>query len=240
MPLYRSMRKRENFAKPFGVLNISIVIVILAYVTIGFLGYRKYGSEVMPSVTLSLPNEPIYAIVQLMYALAIGFSYLLQMYVAINIAVPAVRQRLINLKKSDFVLDLSDYIGRAFLVTITFVLAASIPELDLVMELVGALVCSLVAIIIPTILHLVTFNDRLRGLSKAWLYFRNITIILIGLMAFLIGTYFSVMGIVERLSQQSAHHSHHNQLYSNSEHLVAKITEPNLLNVTLSSTLANL
>lgn len=113
------MRKRENFAKPFGVLNISIVIVILAYVTIGFLGYRKYGSEVMPSVTLSLPNEPIYAIVQLMYALAIGFSYLLQMYVAINIAVPAVRQRLINLKKSDFVLDLSDYIGRAFLVTIT-------------------------------------------------------------------------------------------------------------------------
>ncbi len=38
MPLYISMKNRENFAKPFGVINRAIVVVIVFYTTVGFLG----------------------------------------------------------------------------------------------------------------------------------------------------------------------------------------------------------
>lgn len=77
------------------------------------------------------------------------------------------------------------------------IIAASVPELDLVIELIGAFSCSSVALIIPSILHLVAFSERRKGLAKGWLYLKNITIICLGFLACITGTYFSLEGIVQ-------------------------------------------
>lgn len=119
MPLYRSMKSRENFAKPFGVINIAIVVVIALYTTIGFLGYLKYGDEVEASITLSLPNELLYDCLQLMYSIAITFSYPLQLYVAIHLIWPYFEKRMQQSKVTNTTIFITDYLFRAFLVTIT-------------------------------------------------------------------------------------------------------------------------
>ncbi|OTF70402.1 hypothetical protein BLA29_011363 [Euroglyphus maynei] len=83
------------------------------------------------------------------------------------------------------------------------ILAASIPELDLIIELIGAFACTSVAIIIPTVLHLVIFYERKNGLAKKWLIIRNTTILIFGFLVLCTGTYFSLTGIVERFQTNS-------------------------------------
>jgi proton-coupled amino acid transporter len=113
------------------------VVVIALYTSVGFLGesfvehlillinliwtlgYLKYGDSVEASITLSLPNEPLYESVQLMYAIAITFSYPLQLYVAIHLIWPFIEKKLQESKTTNITIYISDYLFRAFLVTIT-------------------------------------------------------------------------------------------------------------------------
>ncbi|KAH9414840.1 hypothetical protein DERP_012430 [Dermatophagoides pteronyssinus] len=131
--------RSKVFAKPFGVLNMAILFVIILYSSVGFLGYLKYGDNVGASITFSLPNEPLYIwLYNLCMHLQLHFPIRLQMFVAIH--------------------------------------PASIPELDLIIELIGAFACTSVAIIIPTILHLIAFYERTDGFLTTTFYWYSIFI----------------------------------------------------------------
>ncbi|CAG2166710.1 unnamed protein product [Oppiella nova] len=164
MGLYRSMKNRHNFAKPFGVINTAIVIVMTSYTVVGLLGYLKYGDQVEASITLSLPKEALYISVQLMYSIAITISYPVQLYVAIQLIWPLIDNKLRQFKINSFMIGSSNYMFRTLLVLITYALAALIPKLELILALIGAISCSTVAIMIPPILHTITFYD----LTQAW------------------------------------------------------------------------
>lgn len=51
------MKNPEQFTSMFGVLNVSHVPIVTLYITVGMLGYIKYGEEALGSVTLNLPND---------------------------------------------------------------------------------------------------------------------------------------------------------------------------------------
>ncbi|XP_054162250.1 neutral amino acid uniporter 4-like [Oppia nitens] len=200
MGLYRSMKNRRNFDKPCGVINNAIAIVIVFYVTVGLLGYLKYGDQVAGSITLSLPKKPIYESVQLMYSIAIFISYPIQLYVAINILWPLIYTKLHERKVSSCIIDVCNYGFRTCLVLLTYALAALIPKLDLILSLIGAISCSTVAIMIPPILHTMIFYElKKETLSRLWLCIRNAFIFLFGLLGFCIGTYFSLKDIIESI-----------------------------------------
>jgi proton-coupled amino acid transporter len=113
------MEEPKNFGKRFGVLNIAIVIVMSFYFMIGFLGYIKYGDSVEASITLSLPREPLYDSVQIVYAFAVLLTYPIIMYVPIEMLWPNILKKLSDSKKSSFTISLCDYSFRTFLVVIT-------------------------------------------------------------------------------------------------------------------------
>jgi len=39
----------------FGLLNVGMVMIILFYALVGFVGYLKFGEGVLGSITLNLP-----------------------------------------------------------------------------------------------------------------------------------------------------------------------------------------
>lgn len=53
------MKKPSNFSKPFGVLNVGMVIVGGMFVAMGFISYLKYGDAVAGSVTLNLESKEV-------------------------------------------------------------------------------------------------------------------------------------------------------------------------------------
>ncbi|CAG2105350.1 unnamed protein product, partial [Medioppia subpectinata] len=207
MGLYQSMKNRNNFAKPCGVINTAIVIVMTMYTIVGLLGYLKYGNEVEASITLSLPKEAIYMSVQLMYSIAITISYPVQLYVAIHLIWPIIDDKLQKYKLNHLTIHFLNYIFRALLVIITCqsiynALAALIPKLELILALIGAVSCSTVAIMIPPILHTITFYElTTETFPKIWLCLRNGVIVLFGMLGFVTGTYFSVSDIIQSYSQ---------------------------------------
>ena len=51
------MKHPDHFINKLGILNIAMAIVVVLYAVIGFLGYARFGNEVLGSVTLNLPHE---------------------------------------------------------------------------------------------------------------------------------------------------------------------------------------
>lgn len=86
-------------------------------------------------------------------------------------------------------------------------LAILIPELDLVISLVGSVSSSALALIFPPLLQIITFhNEGMTPLVMA----KDVGISLIGLVGFVAGTYISIQEIITRNS--AGHNSTHLQL----------------------------
>lgn len=57
LPLENEMKTPKSFGGNFGVLNRAMIVIVSLYVGMGLFGYMNYGSGVMGSITLNLPNE---------------------------------------------------------------------------------------------------------------------------------------------------------------------------------------
>ncbi|CAB3374933.1 Hypothetical predicted protein [Cloeon dipterum] len=196
MPLENNMKRPKRFGGTFGVFNAAMVIIIFLYVTIGLLGYLKYGSGVMGSITLNLPEEEKLAqAVQIMIAIGVFLSYPLQCYVAIDIVWTQTLKPKLMEKKYKVLLPFELGV-RIALVVIPFGLAVAIPKLGLFISLVGALTLSIVAISLPPFMEIGTFEHQRRG----WRLIKNIALIIFGLLGLVTGTYVSIEDIVKSFS----------------------------------------
>ncbi|XP_056630452.1 proton-coupled amino acid transporter-like protein pathetic isoform X2 [Diorhabda carinulata] len=191
MPLENNMKNPTHFIGCPGVLNIGMFFAVLLYSSVGFFGYLKYGDDVkIGSISLNLPNEPLAQSVKLMIAVAIFFTYALQFYVPMEIIWKAVKN---NFQRK----ALAEYSIRFSLVTLTVVLAILIPNLGAFISLVGAVCLSMLGLIFPSIIELVTFYED-PGLGRwRWRLWKNMFLILFGLLGFVTGTYVSVEEIIQ-------------------------------------------
>uniref|UniRef100_A0A8D8RQG6 Proton-coupled amino acid transporter 4 n=2 Tax=Cacopsylla melanoneura TaxID=428564 RepID=A0A8D8RQG6_9HEMI len=191
LPLENNMATPQDFSGLTGVLNTGMVIVACLYTSVGFFGYLKYGDKVkVGTITLNLPaNDLLAQSVRLAMALAIFLSYGLQFYVPMSILLPTLESRFRN----EFAVKYGEYILRAALVTLTFVLALLIPNLSAVISLVGSVSSSTLALIFPPILELITFWDS-NELTKLRM-FKNFAIMIFGVFGFAFGSFVSLSNI---------------------------------------------
>ncbi|XP_022129533.2 proton-coupled amino acid transporter-like protein CG1139 [Pieris rapae] len=190
LPLKNEMRNPEQFQKPLGVLNVGMGVVGCVFISMGFLGYLKWGEDVAGSLTLNLPQGKVLsAVVQGLIALAMLLTYPLQFYVPICITWPGLRK---HLTPNGLVAKELAY--RALLVMLTFILAESIPELGLFISLVGAISSTALALMFPPLIQLVLEAHRNR--LSFFIITKNCIIILLGVFIFTTGTYESMTAIV--------------------------------------------
>ncbi|CAH0716671.1 unnamed protein product, partial [Brenthis ino] len=192
LPLKSEMKKPELFQKPLGVLNVGMVIVASIFLTVGFLGYLKWGEDVAGSLTLNLkPGHALSTTVQVLITIAILLTYPLQFYVPIAISWPALRKK--YGKKYPTIKELG---YRAVLVLITFALAESIPQLGLFISLVGAISSTALALIFPPIIQLVSTYQNTNTVPSMMVV-KNMVIIILGMFIFITGTYQSLAAIIQ-------------------------------------------
>ncbi|XP_035265473.1 proton-coupled amino acid transporter 1 [Anguilla anguilla] len=193
LPLENKMQKPHQFRL---VLYLGMAMVSFLYISLGTIGYLCFGNVIGASITLNLPNCWMYQVVKLLYCGGIFFTYALQFYVPADIITPTAVARVGERWKLPV-----DLLIRTALVIFTCLLAILIPELDLVISLVGSISSSALALIFPPLLQILAYHDD--GLSR-WVVLKNCLISLVGIVGFVAGTYVSIEQIIARSRLRSS------------------------------------
>uniref|UniRef100_A0A6M2DNG0 Putative amino acid transporter n=1 Tax=Xenopsylla cheopis TaxID=163159 RepID=A0A6M2DNG0_XENCH len=197
MPLENEMKTPKSFGGKVGVLNISMVSIVILYVGMGFFGYLKYGDESKGSITLNLPDEVVAQVAKVMLAMAIFITHGLACYVAIDITWNDYVGR--KLEKNAHKL-FYEYLIRTCLVLVTFLLAVAIPNLELFISLFGALCLSALGLAFPACIDTCTKWYQVHGAQKVFLLVKNSAVFLIGVVGLVAGTYTSLSEIIHTFS----------------------------------------
>ncbi|XP_038216222.1 proton-coupled amino acid transporter-like protein pathetic [Zerene cesonia] len=197
MPLENSMKTPKSMLGFCGVLNKGMSGVTLVYILLGFLGYLRFGENVQDSITLNLephPDDPqVYGVlaqvVKVSIAVAVYCTFGLQFFVCIEIMWNSIKEKFTN--RPNF----ADYVMRTIMVTLCVLLAVAFPTIGPLMGVIGAFCFSLLGLIAPAFIEIVTYWDIGYGPCK-YLIWKNVLVLMFGLFALIFGTKTAILGII--------------------------------------------
>lgn len=192
MPVENSMEKPQHFLGCPGVLNITMSVVVTLYAVIGIFGYLAYGSETKAIVTLNLPSSDILGqAVQLLIALAVLFTYGLQLFVPLEIMWNAIKTKFSHKYEA-----LGETTLRVLIVLVTVGVAVGVQQLEAFISLVGAVFFSILGVSIPVMVETISCWDGHLGAFK-WRLIKNIILLIFSMMALFFGSWIAIEQIIE-------------------------------------------
>lgn len=188
--LEHNMLNPKHFLSGKRIFPRTLAVVITMYLCVGLLGYLKYGEQVRDTVVASLPQDQWLSLfIKFVFALCIYGTYPLQMYVALeiiwgNYLWPCLRDCNHH--------SCCEYLMRISTVVFSFLLAVMIPQIDIVISLVGAFCLSTLGITFPFLLELCTrYPDDLNAFTIA----KDMLFMLFGLAVLVMGTSISLQSL---------------------------------------------
>ncbi|KAL7010579.1 hypothetical protein ACKWTF_006281 [Chironomus riparius] len=195
LPLKNAMKQPQSFSKVFGVLNVGMVFVTAIFISFGTIGYWKYGEDTAASLTLNLPIDEIPAqVVKLAIATGVLLGYAIQFFVAIQIMFPNI-QKMNNFSRTHALIG--ELTFRTIMVFVTLTVAILIPELDLLLSLIGAVCSTVLALVLPPLMEFILVSCE-ENQHKWHVIVKNLTILFISLLGFLTGGYESLTAILAK------------------------------------------
>jgi len=163
------------------------------YLVLGVFGYWQYGDEVKSSLTQNLPDDEWLAqTVLLILSFGVILGYAIQFFIPMQIMFPTVRR---IIKPADRHPLVGEICFRGFMVLVTFGVALVVPNLGLLISLIGAICSNSLALLFPVLIEFLCAtrdNKPMSGLFMA----RNGFILLLALCGFASGGYESVKQII--------------------------------------------
>ncbi|CAH0629113.1 unnamed protein product [Chrysodeixis includens] len=194
MPVENEMAKPQHFLGCPSVLNVTMVFVAALYGVVGIFGYLKYGEGVLGSITLNLPEgETLALTAKVLVAIAVLFTYCLQMYAPMDIIWTRIKCRV----RKDYH-NTSQIVLRTVSVVLTVVLAVAVPDLELLIGLVGAIFFSTLGLLIPVVVQ--TVHRWERGLGKySYILWKNALLLVFYIIVLISGCYAAINAIIAKL-----------------------------------------
>lgn len=197
LPLEGQMEYPEDMMGCNGVLVTGSVVITLIYAALGFFGFLAYGMKIKATVTLNLPEEPLYQALKIIIATMVLLTYTIQFYIAVDIIYWGWMAQMTEDREKRRRLEIC---FRLIGVLVTACLASVVPHLAEFMSLVGALSGFPLAVIIPCIIDLlVRWPEKSLGSLGIcfWRVILDLVIIVFGVLAMFAGTVVSVFEIID-------------------------------------------
>lgn len=191
LPVEHSMKTPQKFLSSCGILNVAVLVLILIYGFIGFFGFTKYGEDIHESISLNLPQkQPLSLLGQSLMSLAllltIGLVYQFFMDILWKRLEHRVSKNHHNLGKTSL---------RFGVMCLMLVFALAIPNLGIIIKIMGAIVASSISFLFPsTIQNAFLYPNYGKFNWKLW---KNLLITIFSLFSTSIGIYFCVLDIIE-------------------------------------------
>lgn len=133
-------------------------------------------------------------IVKIAIAIAVYCTFGLQFFVCVEISWNCIKDKFPNKA------ILADYIMRTILVTACVMLAVAVPTIVPLMSVIGAFCFSILGLIVPSLIEILTFWDIGFG-SCYFLIWKNILVVTFGIFALIFGTKDAVAGMIFELNK---------------------------------------
>lgn len=91
---------------------------------------------------------------------------------------------------------LGEILFRSFMVLITFVVAEVVPNLSLLLSLIGAVCSTVLVLVLPPLMELIILSLETRKFATI-LVFKNLFILVLSVLCVLLGGYESLSGIIK-------------------------------------------
>ncbi|KAG0742559.1 hypothetical protein G6F16_008421 [Rhizopus arrhizus] len=149
IPITESMAEPEKFPK---VLSGTMVFITSLFLSVGFISYLAFGSQVQTVILLNMPDTTALNTVQGLYALAICLSIPLQLFPAIRIIENGLFTR--SGKHSRLVKWQKNLFRLLFVLACAMLAIVGSSDLDKFVSLIGSLCCVPLCFFFPPLFHL--------------------------------------------------------------------------------------
>ncbi|XP_037087872.1 proton-coupled amino acid transporter 4-like [Pollicipes pollicipes] len=175
-------------AMPDAIKNSGLLVGIIGLQLIGAIAIHCMHMLLIRFLRLA-------QVVKLSMAGAVFLTYMLMFYVPCRILIPPFIAKFHSERKKFF----AEFGMRTALVLLTLVVAVAVPDLSLAISLVGAVSSSMLALILPPIIHMVVVSTRSGFGPFYWILWKDLALVMFGLLGFITGTWASVNQIVDAL-----------------------------------------
>uniref|UniRef100_A0A0N5A8E8 Aa_trans domain-containing protein n=1 Tax=Syphacia muris TaxID=451379 RepID=A0A0N5A8E8_9BILA len=198
LPVENKLETPDDFLNNMGVLPTTMILCTVFMTAIGFYGYTGFGNEIAPTITVNVPKDGLYSTINVFLMLQSMLGHSIAMYVIFDMFFNGFRRKFTN----RFPLCpkiLIDKGFRTFWVLISYLMAVSIPHLEIMIPLVGVTSGTLCALVYPPIFETITFwtdwKVMLSTRSRIAKIATNVFVILVGFFAIGAGLYANITAI---------------------------------------------
>eukprot|EP00397_Hematodinium_sp_SG-2012_P027162 GEMP01028521.1.p1 GENE.GEMP01028521.1~~GEMP01028521.1.p1 ORF type:complete len:563 (+),score=80.20 GEMP01028521.1:87-1775(+) len=145
LPIQHVMEEPEKMS---WLLRFAMVLLTCLFVSFGLLCYVTYGSETNSMITANYPVSKLTSFVRLFYALGVFFTFPIMMFPVFQLF-----ERIFKTVRQGPRRDLKRCAMRFTIVSLSGIVAVSVPDFGLFLGLIGSVTCTLLSYILPAIFH---------------------------------------------------------------------------------------
>jgi len=183
IPLKNAMVEPRQLVSAAGSLNIAGVTVMTLYIGFGLIAYLNFGDAVRDNILTNLPTDSaLTLVIYVLYSLALTVNYILQFFLRFQTVWTGSLEE--GLEGSEYKIVL-EYVLKLAINLLAYLLAVGCPYLALISAVSGTMGI-LVEIALPSVLEILM--AFVVGKQSCWIIFKNICIIGISCVAFVMST----------------------------------------------------
>jgi len=151
--LHSAMKAPKNVHRALNIILVFYVLLIASFSTIA---YYCYGEALDDMVILNLPHDNLTSTLQIVYSIGLLGSYPIQMMPVFQII-----EKTRTFRKLKLAGKYKIYVWRTQCVSLTSIIAMSVPRFGLFINLVGSVACTALAFVFPVLIYNKTFEKEI-------------------------------------------------------------------------------